>query len=406
MSPLVALQSVDVEWARVAALQLLGLGLAGGVAATVLAVLYRRTTARAVPAGVAPFIGFATVGCWLLGDALIRGSLVGATGLTDEATATYVLAAAAVGAVAGTGGGRLGDRVAADVYGIDRIVATGVHADRLRDARLVVAVDLPGTVEQADGYGPVSPAVERSLTDATFRVPSSLSGDALAARLEERISADYDVDHVQVILDESDGVDAIAVGRNRRGLGLEIPPEKVAIAVRSDSAAEASTGDPVALWSDGAEGPVLVARGRLHSCSSDVATVVVPKEALEDVSPRERYRLVTPADVPTDRGRMLALVRSAPETTVALEITSGGPLVGEFAGWLPGIVLAVRRGDSVLAYPADNVTLEPGDVAFCLGHPDEFAAHDGVRDVDAPADLDRTDDAEVDDATVPVEATD
>lgn len=406
IDPLV-LQSVDVEWTRAASLQLLGLGLAAGVAATGLAVGYRRVTTRAVPDGAAPFLGVLTVGCWLLGDAIVRGSLVGTTALTDEATATYVLAAAAVGGLAGTAGGRLGDRFATDVYGIDRIDAAGPQAERLRDARLVVSLELPSEIETASGYGPVPEPVERSLANAAVRLPSALPDDAIADRIERRVATDHDVDHVRVALGETGDVDAIAVGRERRGVGPEIPPGTVAVAVRADPAADASSGDPIELWSADPADAALVARGRLHSRDGDVATVVVPEDAVGDVSPLARYRLVTPADAPTDRGRFLALVRSAPETTISLDVTAGGPLEGEFVGWLPGVVLAVRRGDSVLPFPADNETLQPGDVAFCLGRPGAFAAHDAIGATDgAEMDAEHTVAAEEDGDPVRAEATD
>lgn len=406
MTELLVLQTVDVEWTRAATLQLLGLGLAAGIAATALALCYRRVTTRGVPDGAAPFLGVLTVGCWLLGDAAVRGSLVGSTALTDEATATYVLAATAVGGIAGTAGGRLGDRFAADVYGIDRIDASGPQAERLRDARLVIALELPSEIERASGYGPVPEPVERSLANGTVRVPSTLSDDAITDRIEQRVAADYDVDHARVSLDESGDVDAIAVGRERRGVGPEIPPGTVAIAVRADPAADASSGDPVELWSAEAADASLVARGRLHSRAGDVATVVVPNEAAADVSPLERYRLVTPADAPTDRGRFLALARSAPETTISLDVTAAGPLEGEFVGWLPGVVLAVRRGDSVLAFPEDNETLQPDDIAFCLGRPADFAAHDAIAATDGAGTAEHSLDAGEDGDAVRVEATD
>lgn len=374
----VALQAASLEWARTATLQLLGLGLAAGAFATTAATLYRRGTTRSLPSGVGPFFGVAAVGSWLLLDAVVRGSLVGSTALTDDATATYVLAATGLGVGGGTAGRWLGDRIACDVYGIDRLSVDDPQADRLRAARLVVPVRLPETVDVAEGYGAVTEDVERALAGSTFLLPSTLSDDQLAARVETRVGTDFDVDHVQVRLGPSGDVSSIAVGRERRGLGPELPPGTVATAIHADPAPDAAPGDPVAVWTTDGDASRLVTRGRLHSRSDDRTTVVVPDGAVSDLAPTTRYRLVTPPDAPSDRGRLLAVVRSAPETAIAVAVDRGGPLEGEFVGWLPGTALAIQRGEDVLPFPDDSETLAPDDVVFCFGHPESLAGHDGI----------------------------
>lgn len=380
-----ALQVATLDWTRTAGLQLSGLVLAGGVVATVAATLYRRSTLRPLPGGVAPFVAVATVGCWMLAEASIAGALVEQTSLDHHASAAYVVAAAAIGAGTGVAGGRLGDRIACDVYDVDRLAASGQQAERLRAARLQVPVDLPATVRDAEGYRPVPADRRRALAESRFLVPAGLSDGEIADRVEGRVRNDFGVDHASVTLGPAADVASIAVGDERRGLGPELPPGTVAVGVRADPGSDVAPGDAAELWSTESGTSRLLARGRLHARSGDRTTVVVPEDAATDVDAGRPYRLVMPPDAPSDSNRLLAILRSVPQTTVAFEARRGGPLEGEFVGWLPGTVVALQRGDDVVPFPADGETLDAGDVAYCFDHPEAFRDHEASTQSGADA---------------------
>lgn len=371
------LQIGSVEWTQTAVLQLVGLGLAAVVVAAVLSLVYRRRTTRPLPSGTGAFLGFSTVAAWLLVEALAAGSLVDPTPIDHYASGIYGVGAAVLGALAGAGGRRLGDRVACDVYDVERLDADGAVAELLRSARVLVAVELPEAVEDADGYLPVDEETRRALAEAEFLFPRRLSGRTLADRIETRIRSDFDVDHVSVTL-EGDTVSSIAVGRHRSGLGPTLPSGTVAVAIRADPGGEVSPGDRVEVWLPRASDNQLVARGRLRSTDGDRTTLVVDEDDALALRPGVRYRLVTPPDSPSDYNRLVALLRSSPETTVALEVTSGSDTEGEFVGWLPGTVLALERESGVEPLPEENVTLQEGDTVYLFGRPDELGDLAGV----------------------------
>lgn len=375
MTASVVLQAVDAGLAETVGLQVLGLGLVGALVGTVLAAGFRARTTRPLPGGVGAFAALSAVGLWLLADLLLAGALVPGLSITDTGTAAYVLTGAAVGAAAGAGGQRLGDRIACDVYDVDRIEASGPLADLLRSARLLVAVELPETVADADGYRPVDDSTRRALAGRRFLFPSGLGRAALEARVESRLQTDFDVDHAAVRLGSGGEVEHLSVGRERTGLGPTVPPSAVAVGVRADPSPDASAGDAVEVWTptEGDAPSRLVARGRLRSSSGATATLVLPADDAAALSPTTSYRLVTPPAPPSDRHRLLSVLREVDETAVSLSVAAGDDADGEFVGWLPGTPLVLQREDGLLALPADNVTLQDGDTVYFLGHPDELA---------------------------------
>lgn len=366
------LQLGTVERTQLAAVQLVGIVLTGAVVAGIAAVLYRRRTTRQLPPGMGAFLGLATVTGWLLADVLTGAALVEGLAVDHYGSGIYAVLAASLGAAVGIGGRHLGDRVACQVYEIERITGDEDAADLLRSARLQVAVELPDVVGDAEGYGPASAATKRALTGTRLRFPAGLSQSELTERIESRIVADFDVDHAAVTL-AGDEVTSLSVGTRRRGLGPTLPPDTVAVGITADPAGDLSPGDPVEVWRAGREGNRFAARGRFRATTGDLATVVVEREDATVFDPLERYRLLTPPATPSDHHHLVALIRSVDETAVALQVRAGDDHEGEFVGWLPGAVLAIERDDEVLALPDDRVTLAAGDTVYLVGNPSALA---------------------------------
>lgn len=368
-------QLETAERLQLAGVQIAGLVLAAAVVTALAAVLYRRRTTRPLPVGTGAFLGLVTVGGWLFVEGVRGGPLVPSLAIDHYGSAIYAVVAVGLGAVVGVGGRSLGDRLACEVYGIERIPSDEDAAELLRSARLLVAVTLPEAVEDAEGYGAASDETRRALAGRRFLFPRRLSGDELADRVESRIVTDFVVDHANVELSGTD-VEALSVGTRPSGLGPTLPPGTAAVGIIADPAGDVSPGDPVEIWQHRADGNRLVARGRFRAGTGDLATVVVDQDDATAFETTQRYRLVTPQATPSDHHRLAALLGSVDETTIGLSVRRGDDLDGEFVGWLPGAVLAIERDDAVLVLPDDRVTLRDGDTVFLAGHPSDLEAHE------------------------------
>lgn len=384
------LQSGTMARIQLGAVQIAGLVLAAGVVAAVAAVAYRQRTARPLPTGTAGFLGLSTVAVWILADVLVRGSVVASLPLDHYGSAVYAVVGASLGVAFGAGGRHLGDWVACEVYGIDRLRAGGEAAELLRSARTLVPVTLPEAIVDAEGYAPVEEGTNRELAGTRFRFPSRLSRRQLVDRLESRIVTDFDVDHASVTIDEDHEVTTLTVGKRPDGLGVTLPPGTVAVDIAADPSGDGTPGDPVEIWEGAATSSRLAARGRLRSASGDRATVVVEESDLSTLDPDRRYRLVTPPATPSDRHRLAAVLQTVDETTVSVTVHAGDDLEGEFVGWLPGTALVVEREDTIVALPDDRTTLQAGDTVYLVGRPDDLASHEGVFEGRPPSSTERS----------------
>lgn len=379
-------------------------GIAGtGSLAAIVAVLvaggYRWLTTRAPPAGTAVLAGLSAVGGYLSYTVLTAGTIFDGIPLVHQAHAGYLLATFAVAGTAGAAGGRLGDRIACQVLGIERIGASGEAASTVRSARLAVDLELPDRIEDANGYRPVTPATRRALEGAVVRLPHGLSVSERRARIERHLERDYDIEYTDVTMADDGSVERVLVGRRSAGLGSTLPPKTVAVAIRTHPLPDASVGDPVEIWSTG--DPIardsdtqgrdrrsaldrgqLVATGTLRTVTGTVATVFVDADRADVLSADESYRVVTRPDERTDGYEFASTIRAADETVTALTVVADGPLAGEFVGWLPGRVLVIDREDDRLALPDDSETLRAGDTLWLLASPTALDAFDPV-DTDA-----------------------
>ncbi|WP_254767099.1 TrkA C-terminal domain-containing protein [Salinilacihabitans rarus] len=369
------------ETVLAAAVRILGFSLlSGGVAAGV-ALLYRWYGDEELPDGVAVLVGVSAVAIWLNTQTTLQEAILGESDLLDPAVAVYTVLAFAVSAIAADAGRRLGDRMGRDVT-----VATPTRIDDvsqlLRSAGRVVAVDLPKTVRDADGYDPVDPATKAELAGETLLFPRRLSTEALRERLVARLERDYGVGHVDVDLAADGTVEYLAVGSRQSGLGPTLAPGTVAVAVRGDPAPDASPGDAVDVWA--VEGAARrVASAELRATAGDVVTLAVDAGTAPALDPEREYRLVTLPGSPDAGREFVSLLRAADETIATLRVGADDPLAGAPVGSLPVFVLAVERDGTVVSLPDADERLAAGDVCYVLGRP-EALRRAGETSADRP----------------------
>lgn len=366
------LQLSQLDRVQIGSVRILGLCVTAIVVVGVAAVWYRRRTARPLATPVSAFLGLSTVAGWLLGDLLRTGRLLSSLQFDHFGTPTYALFGLVLGGVGGIAGRELGDRLACDLDGLTRFDTDDSAVDLLRSARRVQTVRLPETVEDADGYEPVSTERKQAMRRKEIRLPGDLSETERAERIETRLREDFDLEYVALEL--SDGtISSLAAGTRSRDLGRTLPPGTSAVVIGTEPPAGASPGDPVDVWQSTETGVALVARGSFRSGGTGRTTLVVDDDTVSAIEQSRSYRLTVSSTPSSDRYRFVSTLRDCEETTVALDVREDGPLAGEFVGWLPGTALAIERESTVLATPEDRITLQDEDRVFLVGRPEQLA---------------------------------
>ncbi|MDQ2050947.1 hypothetical protein RBH26_10685 [Natronolimnohabitans sp. A-GB9] len=371
--PLRTVGTVDgsrtLEWTRTALLAILGYGLLMGAITLVAGFAYRVVTVRELPIGAAALVGLAGPVGWLTVLAVGRGEFVAGSPPEHYTGALFVLGVVAAGTVAATGGRRLGDRIACAVADTRPLETDGRVADRLRSARLSVALTLPESIDDVEGYPPVDETIEQELAGRRLLFPSGFTTAALRSRLETRLETDFDVGYVDAEFAADGTLDALAVGDRRDGIAPTLGPNRVAVAIAGDPPSRASVGDPIEVWTTDGDSRRFVATGRLRASTDSVTTLVVDAADAEAFAPGDRYQLTTRAEPPSGGPALLSAIRGADETVAVWTVEEGGPLEREFVGWLPGTVLVIERDGDVHSLPADNEPLEAGDTIYVFGTP-------------------------------------
>lgn len=419
----VAAQAVDLpgELPVDSLVQLLGFALLAGAAAAVMALAYRWYVDEAIPDGVAVITGVAVVAALLNTKSLLDQAINSEAVPFDPLTAAYTVFVFATSAIAADAGRRLGDDLARTVFAVAASRSIDDVGRFVRSAGRTVAVTLPETIDDLEGYDPVTDETRAALAGETLLFPRRLEPDRLRSRLEDRLERDYGLESAVAEVAADGTVVGLAAGSRRAGIGPSLAPGQVACAIRADPAPDATPGDAVAMWSTGAtdgavdgtttigddEGtgsddrrsPTRVAEGELRGVIDDVATVAVAAEdggALDG----ERYRLATLPSAPDAGREFVSILRRAVETVATFRVvdpaaesatTPDAVSAGASVGSLPVAVLAIDRDGEALAFPADEAVLEPGDVAYVLGTPaalervgrGEPAAADAARVADA-----------------------
>lgn len=338
---------------------LVGNAVIAALVAAIAAAFVRSATRHRIPDGASIGLGLLPVGLWLTIQAGLTPTLFGVLAPTGQAGALAVLLTALGGGLAAVGGGRLGDRLARQLFGIPRIDAPSPVTEALRAAGAVVAITLPQTVEDAPGYRPVSGEIKRDLAGRTMLVPRWVAPDDRADRIADRIAADFPVAYAH--LDDN----SLLVGREPATLGSSLPPETTAVTVRTDEPADVARGDTLEIWNDDA----LLAVGDCQEATDRTATVVVDADQAPSVASVDRVSLTARPGTGSDVVDLLAAVRSSDHTIAALAVEPEGRFEGEFAGWLSSPVLLIEREGVVIPFPNERETLTAGDTVYVTGTP-------------------------------------
>ena len=375
MTGVVVLQTAVSEWTETALINILGFALIAGIVTTTVAFGYRAVSTRGAPVGVGTFAGLAVVAGWLNAAGLEQATIIDETPLVHHATATYVLGAVVVSAVAAEIGRRIGDEVARDVFDINRLAATGEIASLVRSARLSIAIQLPERIDDAAGYPAVDPSIKRDLAGRTVLVPQISDESALRSRLATRLERDYGLGHVSITVGADGTIERLAIGGTRSRIGSSLPTGTVAMAIRTDPAPTASVGDPIEVWTSEEDSSRLAATGMVRATAGDVATITVDADAADRLADSgSSYRLTTRSEPPNDGDGLCSVLRAADETVRSVTVEDGGTLDNVFVGWLSGIVLVAVRDGEVIPFPDDNETLRDGDELSVLGTAGELAS--------------------------------
>ncbi len=411
-----SLGAVTTEELLEAAVRIVGYAaLAGGVSAIV-SFVYRWYVRETIPEGIAVLLGVSAVAVWLNTRSALGDAILGGTELLAPATAIYTITAFVVGAIAADAGRRAGGSLAGSVLATSLGTRELADVNQLvRAAGRVVAVPLPETVEDVDGYDPVDPETKAQLEGTTLVFPRRLSPGELRDRIVSRLEHDYGIGHVDVELGEDRTIAYLAVGSRVAGLGPTLAPGTAAVAVQADPAFHAGPGDAVEVWTTESRGnptgtddstaggavgdertdvpdagngrpapsdadgastaagtgePTLVCSAELRAVAGDTVTLAVDEEDLDALDPSRAYRLTTlPATPGADR-ELASLLWAADETITSASVGQDGPLSDSLVGDLGATVVAIERDGKPIVTPGDDRALEAGDRLLILGRPD------------------------------------
>ncbi|WP_049926205.1 TrkA C-terminal domain-containing protein [Halopiger goleimassiliensis] len=381
------LVDLETETLLEAAVHILGFGLLAAVTAALVAFAFRWYSTEEIPEGVAVLVGISPVAIWLNTQTALQDAIIGTSPLLDSEIAVYTIVAFLASGLAAAGGRRTGDYLAENVLEADTPRTIDDVSQLVRSAGRVRTVELPETIEDAEGYDPVDEATKAELAGQTFLFPRRLSAEQVRERLIDRLERDYGIGRVDVELGEEKTVDYLALGSRPAGIGPTIAPGSVVVAIRADPAPDATPGDAVRVWTRDGEGLRRVTDGELRGAADDVATIAVDADDVPQFTADGDYRLVTLPGAPGAERDLVSLLRAADETVTRIALPADDPLVGETVGSLPAFVLAleratagegtrasgggtVERSPDAVALPDANVRLEAGDVCYVLGRPE------------------------------------
>lgn len=351
------------------AVEILGPAMLSGAVAAGAAVGYRWYARDRIPTRLAILVGLSAVAAWLNTLVALRQYLDPGTDPFDASAALVTVATFAVAGVAAQGGRRLGDRLAREssVLAGSRSIE-GEVSPIVRAVGRVIAVELPATIDDVEGYDPVREELRASLAGTTMLFPRGLTVAELRDRLVARLKEDYDVGQVDVDLSADGDVEYLALGRRAAGVGPTLPPGHVAVALRADPAPEASPGDAVELWTD--DPAERVARGELRGVAEDVATVAI-EEHDAGIDRDRRYRFVTRSVDPRPDREFATLLRTADETMGISTIDAESVLVGRAVRSTGVTVAAIRTAAGELeALPPPTRSLAAGETIYAIGRPE------------------------------------
>jgi hypothetical protein len=369
IDPILAQADPGFETALDAVVRILGFCVLAASAAASAAIAYRWYSADGLAEGIGVLVGITAVAVWLNTKTALQDAIIGTTPLLEIETAVYTVAVFAASAIAADGGRRLGDHLARDVFALAGPGTIDDVGQIVRSAGRVVAVELPETIGDIDGYDPVEASTKADLAGQTLYFPRRLDAPQLCDRLIARLQRDYGVGHVDVELTADGTIEYLGVGSRQAGIGPTLAPGTVAVAVRADPAADGSPGDTIRLRAPDGDARRSVASAELRGAADDVVTVAVDADNADALGADLEYRLVTLPETPDAERELVSALRAGDEVVATLTVEPAGPLDGIEPNSLPVRVLAIERDGDLLPFP-DADPLAVGDVAYVLGRPE------------------------------------
>ena len=348
-----------------------------GVFAAAIAFLHRLYSREPSPVALNVIAGLGAVAFWLnTAGALASYATTGASLVAPEAVVVN-LASLGAGATAAVYASRLGDRAGVRLTSLPEY--DGDVGRLVRSAGRNVTVRIPDAddIQDIDGYDPVSDETKAELAGKEYVFPRGLTVDEVRSRVTHRLKEEGDVGYVDVEIGDRGNVRHLGLGRGISGLGPTLAPGTCAIAVRADPAYGSSAGDTVRLFAERDGGFERVADGELRAAVDDVVTVALDRRDAVSIDPDVTYRLVTLPSEKLPEREFAAMLRSADETVAVVEVDEDSSLVGERLDSFGVSVVAVDRGDEVIAVPDKTDRVEAEDVLYAIGRPDELRRIDG-----------------------------
>ena len=192
-----------------------------------------------------------------LGVVVLAGALAGISGgllgLLDETVAqsasgmTAFLVVLMLSLWAHSQGDKLGDSVPRHVS-FSQLHRTGFSAEFLErvDSYGQLRIKPVGTIEDIDGFPPLSEETRTAIRDSTWKFPASLSRTELEAKLTERLMAEFGLSEVEVSI-TADGLAEISAAPETATLSRRVPSGMRAVSVETLLPTALAVGDRVSL---------------------------------------------------------------------------------------------------------------------------------------------------------------
>lgn len=361
----------NVELVLDGAVRILGLGVLSTVVGAVTASLFRWYSGMPLPEGIAVLLGLSAVALWLNTTATLGLAIGGTDIAVGLQPAVLTLLSFAAGGIGADLGRRLGDRIGVNIVDMAHLPnIDGNVGELVRSKGRILRVRLPKEIDDISGYDTVSEDIKAEISDTVLLFPRPITTTELKTRIIERIKTDYSVGHVDIELTTDGSVEYLAVGGRTSGLGPTLAPGTVAVAIRADPPAAASTGDTVQVW-DVTDSPTLVTDGEFRGKHGDVVTLAVDSSAVDALSATNQYRLATLPDSSSADREFASLLRSAPETMEKVTITEESTLIGQPVSALTGTTIAIRSEDgTTTVLPDTSRLIQAQDTLYLIASPD------------------------------------
>lgn len=357
-------------------LRIVGLALLAGVTSAGVATLYRLRLRERFPDGATLIVGLGVVAIWLNTRILLVELVIEDSEPFGLGAAVGNLAVFTAAAIASLAGRSMGDQLGTS----ERLRWRGVGpawSPIVRATGRFITVTLPETIEDIEGYDPVSAETKDGLAGHRIDFPRGLTVDELKEHLIDHLTERFDVGYVDVDVEENGTVTYLALGQRAAGLGPSLPPGNAAVAIRADPPFSASPGDTVEIWEPGGSEPVGPGELRAH-VDGTVATIACSQRVAEQIDPEQTYRLTTVAAGARPDREFATILRRHDSTMRGIDVAAGSPLVGRAVRDVTGTVLAIKRDGVVRTVPPQDDTVAAGDRLFVLARPDQLRTLEAV----------------------------